>query len=224
MEIFLCVAKASKILFFQPWALGNLNTSQLFQGHTELIFSSWILTVNWARNLFFSCLTYAVNWNKNLNFFKLLVAECSSCFNENTMQENYDSDGRSGSQTSSDRGREWTQVLSFLGKCLNTRLQSLGMGPGWVWWRQGRPRHGEQQNFKVSPRKLLPGKWRHLQLCRHGSEMPFFFFPPENSRFSWGVYILCNCCFICCPLWFARWGLGWLREAVLHWRGTAFPQ
>lgn len=77
---------ASKILFFQSWPTGSLNTSQLFQGHMELGFPSGILTVHWARKLGIFCLTHTVNWNKNLKFFKLFVAECSSCFNEKVME------------------------------------------------------------------------------------------------------------------------------------------
>lgn len=52
-RIYFFVTNASKILSFQPWAPGNLNISQLFQGHVELVFPSWILTVHWARSLFF---------------------------------------------------------------------------------------------------------------------------------------------------------------------------
>lgn len=83
------MTKASKILPFQPWALGILNTSQLFKDTQNSYFLAESWQFNWARNRVF-CLTYVVNWNKYLNFFKLLVAECSSCFNENIMQENCD--------------------------------------------------------------------------------------------------------------------------------------
>lgn len=115
-EIYVFVTYVSKILFFQPWAMGSLNTSQLFQGHVEFIFPSWILTVHWARKVWFGffCLTYDVNWNKNLKLFKLFVAECSSCFNEKVMQEKQGrvlADGGFRSPLT----EESTQVLKFLG-------------------------------------------------------------------------------------------------------------
>ena len=57
------------------------------------MWNSYFLAESWqftGQEIFFFCLTHAVNWNKNLNFFKLLVAECSSSFNEKVMQEKRD--------------------------------------------------------------------------------------------------------------------------------------
>lgn len=91
-------------------------------------------------------------------------------------------------------------------------------GPG-----EGRdiPRHRGHQNFREPLQMVLSEKWRHTAL--QAPEWDGFIFFPK-SQFSWGVYILCNCCFKCCPLGVARWSLRWLQEAVLHWRGTALSQ
>lgn len=89
---------------------------------------------------------------------------------------------------------------------------SVGLGPGWVWWRQGHPQaRGTAKLQRVSSDDFV--REMETQLCRHLSGMVLFFL--QISQFSWGVYILCHCCFECCPLGVARWGLRWLQEAAL---------